>query len=114
MSRKAPVFCQCYWTKPKFGDTTVAFYMNVRRLAFIRTKKDETKWAILKHGRHSVFFYILFYIKFEGFPYATNRLRHRFAFVAVCGTRIPHRNRTLPGVRKSRLRRGEVEVTVEQ
>jgi len=52
MSLKAPIFCMYYRIKPKFGDQAFSFYVNMRRLPFIRTEKDETIGAILKHCRH--------------------------------------------------------------
>jgi hypothetical protein len=39
MSWKAPVLCHYDWVKPKLGDSALSLYMDVRRLAFVRTEK---------------------------------------------------------------------------
>ena len=63
MPWKAPIFCHCNRVKPKLGDSTFSFHVNVRRLAFIRTKKDEAIRAIFKHSRHSWLSVSSLYIK---------------------------------------------------
>jgi hypothetical protein len=42
-----------------FGDSALWLYMDVRRLALVRTEKDKTIWAILKYCRHSDFIRIM-------------------------------------------------------
>jgi hypothetical protein len=74
MSWKSPVFCQWHWVKPKLGDSALSFHMDVRRLTFIRTENDETIWAILKYGRHSILPASSLYFNNQKNPFCDNHL----------------------------------------